>query len=168
MQIDAELDKALLPKHVAIVMDGNGRWAEMRNQPRLHGHREGASSVREIVEVAAEIGIEILTLYAFSSENWSRPEHEVKGLMTILKNYLESELTRMLKNNIRLSCIGDLAKIPDGVRQTLLKTIDKTKNNDRLILNLALSYGARDEITSAVQQIAQKCVEGKLQHQEIR
>jgi undecaprenyl diphosphate synthase len=168
MQIDAELDRALLPKHVAIVMDGNGRWAEKRKKPRLHGHRAGASSVREIVEVAAEIGIEILTLYAFSSENWRRPEQEVKGLMTILKNYLESELTRMLNNNIRLSCIGDLTKIPDGVRETLLKTIEKTQKNDRLILNLALSYGARDEITSAVQKIAQKCLDGKLQYQEIR
>ncbi len=167
MPTDAEFEKAPLPKHVAIVMDGNGRWAEKRNKPRLHGHREGASSVREIVETAAEIGIEILTLYAFSSENWRRPEHEVKGLMTILKSYLESELTRMLKNNIRLSCIGDLEKIPDGVRQTLLKTIEKTKNNDRLILNLALSYGSRDEITSAVQKIAHKCQEGELQYQEI-
>lgn len=167
MPIDSELDRTPLPKHVAIVMDGNGRWAEKRNKPRLYGHKEGASSVREIVEVAAEIGIEILTLYAFSSENWRRPEHEVKGLMTILKNYLESELTRMLKNNIRLSCIGDLEKIPDGVRQTLLKTIDKTAHNDRLVLNLALSYGSRDEITSAVQKIAHKCLTGELLHQEI-
>jgi len=167
MPTDAEFERACLPKHVAIVMDGNGRWAEKRNKPRLHGHREGASSVREIVEVAAEIGIETLTLYAFSSENWRRPEHEVKGLMTILKSYLESELTRMLKNNIRLSCIGDLEKIPQGVRQTLLKTIEKTKNNDRLILNLALSYGSRDEITAAVQDIAHKCLEGELQYQEI-
>lgn len=167
MPIDSELDRTPLPKHVAIVMDGNGRWAEKRNKPRLYGHKEGASSVREIVEVAAEIGIEILTLYAFSSENWRRPEHEVKGLMTILKSYLESELTRMLKNNIRLSCIGDLEKIPDGVRQTLLKTIDKTAHNDRLVLNLALSYGSRDEITSAVQKIAHKCHTGELLHQEI-
>lgn len=167
MPTGAEFDRASLPKHVAIVMDGNGRWAEKRRKPRLHGHKEGASSVREIVEVAAELGIEVLTLYAFSSENWKRPEQEVKGLMTILKNFLESELTRMLKNNIRLLCIGDLQKIPDGVRKTLLKTIEKTKNNDRLILNLALSYGSRDEITSAVQEIAQKCLEGELQYQEI-
>ena len=167
MPTDPEFERARLPKHVAIVMDGNGRWAEKRNKPRLHGHREGASSVREIVEVAAEIGIEVLTLYAFSSENWRRPEHEVTGLMTILKNYLESELTRMLKNNIRLSCIGDLKKIPEGVRQSLLSTMEKTKNNDRLILNLALSYGSRDEITSAVQKIAQKCIQGEMKCEDI-
>ncbi len=167
MPTDPELEKARLPKHVAIVMDGNGRWAESRNRPRLHGHKEGASSVREVVEVAAEIGIEVLTLYAFSSENWKRPEHEVKGLMTILKNYLESELSRMLKNNIRLSCIGDLSKIPEGVRETLLHTIEKTKTNDRLILNLALSYGSRDEITSAVQTIARKCLSGELHCEDI-
>lgn len=162
MSIDFKLDRTRLPKHVAIVMDGNGRWAQSRNKPRLHGHREGASSVREIVEVAAEVGIEVLTLYAFSSENWSRPESEVKGLMTILKSYLESELARMLKNKIRLSCIGDLERIPGGVRKVLLQTIEKTKKNNRLILNLALSYGSRDEITTAAQKIARQCVEGKL------
>lgn len=167
MPTDPEFERARLPKHVAIVMDGNGRWAEQRHKPRLHGHREGASSVREIVEVAAEIGIEVLTLYAFSSENWRRPEQEVKGLMTILQNYLTSELTRMLKNNIRLTCIGDLQKLPEGVRQTLLGTIEKTKSNNRLILNLALSYGSRDEITTAVQKIAHKCIQGNMKCEDI-
>ena len=167
MPTDRELDLQRVPKHVAIIMDGNGRWAESKNKPRLHGHRKGAGSVREIVEVAAEVGIEVLTLYAFSSENWKRPENEVSGLMTILKNYLESELSRMLKNDIRLTCIGDLEKIPDGVREVLFETIEKTKHNKRLILNLALSYGSRDEITRAVQIIARKCCQGSLNHQQI-
>lgn len=163
MPTDPELDTARLPRHVAIIMDGNGRWAQSRNKPRLHGHREGASSVRKIVEVAAELGIEVLTLYAFSSENWKRPEDEVSGLMSILKNYLESELSRMLNNNIRLSCIGDLNKIPAGVRRVLLDSIEKTKKNDKLVLNLALSYGSRDEIARAAQILAEKCLGGELE-----
>ena len=167
MPTESELDLQRVPKHVAIIMDGNGRWAESQNKPRLHGHRQGAVSVREIVEVAAEVGVEILTLYAFSSENWRRPEKEVSGLMASLKSYLESELTRMLYHNIRLSCIGALEKIPDTVRHVLFDTIEKTKHNNRLILNLALSYGSRDEITRAVQIIAQKCCQGSLNHQLI-
>jgi undecaprenyl diphosphate synthase len=167
MPTDPELDQSRLPRHVAIVMDGNGRWAEKRKKPRLYGHSVGASSVREIVEVAAEIGIEVLTLYAFSSENWKRPDGEVTGLMKILKNYLESELSRMLSNNIRLCCIGDLQRIPEGVRRVLLESIDKTQRNNKLILNLALSYGSRDEIARAARKIAEKCLQGTLSSKDI-
>jgi undecaprenyl diphosphate synthase len=167
MPTDPELDQSRLPRHVAIVMDGNGRWAEKRKKPRLYGHSVGASSVREIVEVAAEIGIEVLTLYAFSSENWKRPDGEVTGLMKILKNYLESELSRMLSNNIRLCCIGDLQRIPEGVRRVLLESIDKTQRNNKLILNLALSYGSRDEIARAARKIAEKCLQGTLSSTDI-
>lgn len=152
------IDPARVPKHVAIVMDGNGRWAEKRNKPRLYGHKVGAKSVREIVETAGELGVKILTLYAFSSENWNRPENEVSGLMTILKNYLESELSRMLRNNIRLTCIGNLNRIPSGVRSVLNDSIEKTSKNSELVLNLALSYGSRDEMVLAIQKIAQKCI----------
>ncbi len=157
-----DLDKSRLPTHVAIVMDGNGRWAQSRKKPRLYGHKAGADSVREIVEVAAELGIRVLTLYAFSSENWKRPEGEVKGLMSILQNYLCSELDRMLQNGIQLRCIGDLSRLPEGVREVLFSTIEKTRENDRLILNLALSYGARDEIVMAVKNIAARCAEDAL------
>ncbi|MEE4241268.1 MAG: isoprenyl transferase [Desulfopila sp.] len=167
MPTDSEGEQTRLPRHVAIVMDGNGRWAEKRKKPRLYGHKVGASSVREIVEVAAETGIKILTLYAFSSENWKRPDSEVKGLMSILQNYLESELTRMLNNDIRLSCIGDLQRIPVGVRDVLMESIEKTKNNKKLILNLALSYGGQDEIVNAVKVIAEKCCKGSLQPADI-
>lgn len=158
MPTDPQIDPTRVPQHVAIVMDGNGRWAEKRKKPRLYGHKVGAKSVREIVEAAGELGVKVLTLYAFSSENWNRPEGEVTGLMTILKNYLESELSRMLRNNIRLTCIGDLQRIPQQVRKVLLDSIEKTQQNRDLTLNLALSYGSRDELVSAIQQIAKKCV----------
>lgn len=162
MPADLQINLSRIPRHVAIVMDGNGRWAENRNKPRLYGHKVGAASVREVVECAGELGVEVLTLYAFSSENWKRPDNEVSGLMTILKNYLESELKRMLRNDIRLTCIGDLKKIPEGVRRVLLKSMEKTSRNKTLILNLALSYGSRDEIVHAVRGIAAKCMSGDL------
>lgn len=159
----AEIDKTRVPRHVAIVMDGNGRWANNQRKPRLYGHKVGAESVRVIVEDACDLGIEVLTLYAFSSENWKRPEDEVSGLMSILQNFLISELKKMQKNNIRLNCIGDYQKLPPKVRKTLVDTIEQTVNNTRLTLNLALSYGARDEITRAIQNIAQSCVDGRLE-----
>ena len=156
------IDSQRLPQHVAIVMDGNGRWAEKQNKPRLFGHKAGADSVRAIVETSREIGIKILTLYAFSTENWNRPANEVKGLMSILYTYLTSELTRMLKNDIRLISIGDMSKLPDRVRSALQDSIHKTAGNTSLILNLALSYGSRNEIVRAVQILAEKCLQGQL------
>lgn len=162
-----EIDQTRIPRHVAIVMDGNGRWANRSNKPRLYGHKVGVDSVREIVEAACDVGVEVLTLYAFSSENWNRPEEEVSGLMAILQNFLIAELKRMQKNKIRLQCIGDYQKLPPKVRKTLVDTIEKTVNNSRLTLNLALSYGARDEITRAVKNIAQACVDGEIAVDEI-
>ena len=162
MSTDPIIDPHFLPRHVAIVMDGNGRWAEKRNKPRLFGHKIGADSVRDIVEISREIGIEILTLYAFSSENWNRPASEVSGLMSILSSYLTSELSRMLKNDIRLTCIGDMSKLPDSVRVVLQDSIQKTSENKSLILNLALSYGSRNELVRAVQIVAEKCVRGEI------
>lgn len=156
-----------IPTHVAIVMDGNGRWAQKRKKPRLYGHKVGADSVREIVEMSRQIGIKYLTLYAFSSENWSRPQQEVSGLMNILKSYLVSELGRMEKNKIRLCCLGNISQLPDTVREVLQSSIDKTCSNNELTLNLALSYGSRDEICDAVRKIAEKCCDGNLQPEEI-
>src|SRR5210317_2107722 len=126
MSFSAPLDPERLPRHVAIVMDGNGRWAKQRRKPRIYGHKVGADSVREIVEMSREIGIGHLTLYAFSTENWNRPEQEVSGLMNILKSYLVSELSRMEKNEIRLNCLGETAKLPGTVRQTLEDTVRRT------------------------------------------
>lgn len=152
------IDVTRLPRHIAIIMDGNGRWAQRQRRPRLFGHKEGASNVREIVEVCREIGIEHLTLYAFSSENWRRPKTEVRGLMTILKKYLATELPRMLKNDIRLVSVGDHSLLPDVVRSVLESTIESTAGNGSMTLNLALSYGSRDEIIRAVQAIGRKCL----------
>ncbi len=160
MSID--IDPVKIPRHVAIVMDGNGRWAQQRHQPRLYGHKVGAKSVREVVETAREIGLEVLTLYAFSSENWKRPETEVSGLMKILRSYLLSELSKMLENDIRLICSGQIDRLPDNVQKVLKETIDKTSQNSKLTLNLALSYGARDEILRATKNIAEKCLAGDI------
>ncbi|THB79433.1 MAG: isoprenyl transferase [Desulfobulbaceae bacterium] len=161
------IDPERIPQHVAIVMDGNGRWARQRKKPRLYGHKIGADSVREIVETSCEIGIQYLTLYAFSSENWRRPQQEVSGLMTILKNYLVSELGRMEKNKIRLNCIGDTSKLPENVRKVLNNSIEKTADNDRLVLNLALSYGSKDELCMAARALAEKCMAGELSPEQI-
>ena len=167
MTSTSEIDTQRIPKHVAIVMDGNGRWANGRSKPRLFGHKAGADSVREIVETACDLGVEVLTLYAFSSENWNRPEKEVSGLMSILQTFLSSELKRMLKNDVRLSCIGNIERLPQNVRKALKNSIAKTIDNKRLILNLALSYSSRDEITRAVKNIASNCVEGSLKPEDI-
>ena len=161
------IDQSRLPRHVAIIMDGNGRWAVNRNRPRLFGHKKGADSVRVVVEAALEIGIEALTLYAFSSENWKRPEQEVSGLMTILKTYLASELSQMQSNGIRLRCTGDVERLPEGPRSALQNVIDQTRENSRFTLNLALSYGARDEIARAARLIAQSCLDGDLTPAEV-
>ncbi len=155
------VDPERLPRHVAIIMDGNGRWAQGKKKPRLFGHKAGADSVRDIVAASREIGIEVLTLYAFSSENWKRPSQEVSGLMSILKRYLEAELPRMQKNDIRLVSIGDRSKLPSQVKESLEDTIAATSGNSKLILNLALSYGGRDEIVRAVRTLAGQCLAGK-------
>lgn len=167
MSKSVEIDLSRIPSHIAIIMDGNGRWAQSKKKPRLFGHKAGAGSVQEIVEVSRKIGLRYLTLYAFSSENWRRPEKEVSGLMSILKHYLESELPKMQKNGIRLVSIGDQSKLPAGVRKSLQSVIKATENNTKLTLNLALSYGGRNEIVRAVQKISQKCVDGDLDVQAI-
>lgn len=167
MIIEPSIDKERLPRHIAIIMDGNGRWAIRQNKPRLFGHKVGAQSVQAVVETAREIGIEVLTLYAFSAENWNRPEQEVSGLMSILQNYLSAELSRMLTNKIRLCCVGDIDRLPRSTREQLQSVINATKGNSDLILNLALSYGARDELTQAARQLAADCLLGKLKPEEI-
>lgn len=156
------IDPLRLPKHIAIIMDGNGRWAQGRMRPRLFGHKAGADSVSEVVSLCRELGISALTLYAFSSENWNRPDSEVSGLMSILQNYLKAELPRMQENDIRLHCIGDMQRLPKGVLKSLTHSIEQTANNKSLTLSLALSYGGRDEICRAVKKISTKCVAGDL------
>jgi undecaprenyl diphosphate synthase len=162
MSVPQSLDPHYIPRHVAIIMDGNGRWAKRQHKPRLYGHKVGVGSVQEIVECAAEWGVEVLTLYAFSTENWKRPADEVGGLMGLLKNYLQKELKRMLQNRIRLTCIGDIAKLPKDVRDVLETTMRETAGNDKLTLNLALSYGGRAELIHGIRTIAKEVSSGKL------
>ena len=152
--IDIDIER--LPRHIAIIMDGNGRWAKRRNQPRVFGHRQGAKSVRKVIEATARLGINNLTLYAFSTENWNRPKHEIKTLMKLLVNALKNELGLMMKNNIRLNAIGHTDMMPTNVQQELQEVLDETKENTGLVLTLALSYGARQEILRAVQEISHK------------
>ena len=162
-----KLDTAALPRHIAIIMDGNGRWAEQKGKPRIMGHRAGVESVQDIVRAARELGIGVLTLYAFSTENWKRPPLEVQALMGLLKTFLESELTTIIRNNVSLRCIGQKDRIPQEVRAVMERVIQETAGNTGLILNLALSYGGRSEITEAVQAIAKKCVDGTLSPETI-
>ena len=152
----SDLDPAKLPSHVAIIMDGNGRWAKKRLLNRIKGHEKGAEAVRTIVRACREIRIPNLTLYAFSTENWQRPQSEIVALMALLKNFLESEQKEMLDNNIRLNTIGQTERLPQDVQQTLHKVMTVTNKNDGMLLNLALSYGGRAEIVKMVKEIAIK------------
>ncbi len=151
-----------LPVHVAIIMDGNGRWAKKKGLPRFLGHREGAKSVRAVTEAAAGAGIKYLTLYAFSTENWKRPESEVGFLMGLLRDYLEKELPVMMRNNIRLMTIGDISRLPAAARVKLEDVKKKTSRNTGLRLVLALNYGSKAEITGAVKKIAAAAKRGKI------
>jgi len=157
-----DLDPQNLPFHVAIIMDGNGRWAKKRLLNRIKGHEKGSETVRTIVRACREIGIHILTLYAFSTENWRRPKTEIVALMALLKQFLISEQKEMLENNIRLNTIGQTERLPEDVRRQLQSSMAVTQKNDGLILNLALSYGGRDEIVKAVKEIAKKAVDGRI------
>jgi undecaprenyl diphosphate synthase len=161
------IDKTNLPRHIAIIMDGNGRWAQNHSLGRIAGHRKGAESVRKVVEACRAIGISYLTLYAFSSENWSRPEKEVSALMTLLERYLKSEVKVMMKNNIRLLTIGDTAALPEKVRTVLGDTIEKTAGNMAMTLVLALNYGSHDEILEAVRKLVEQALQGKIDAADI-
>jgi undecaprenyl diphosphate synthase len=161
------LVKEKLPYHVAIIMDGNGRWAERNRLSRIEGHRMGVESVRKIVRACRKLGIPILTLYAFSEENWERPQEEVWALMELLKHYLRSELEEMLENGIRLMASGNLHRLPDDVYGLLMETMEPTNHNSDMILNLALSYGGRTEIVHAVRSIVEDCQRGLLRLEDI-
>lgn len=149
-----------LPSHVAIIMDGNGRWAEKRLLNRIKGHEKGAETVRTVVRACREVGIAVLTLYAFSTENWERPKNEIAALMFLLKKFLKNERKELIENRIRLNAIGQIDRMPQDVLETLNETMAQTRHNDGMLLNLALSYGSRHEIVNMVQEIAQKCADG--------
>lgn len=156
MSFKEQIDQTKLPRHIAVIMDGNGRWAKQRGKLRIFGHENGVISVRETAEAAAELGIEYLTLYAFSTENWKRPRREVEALMGLLLRTISIEIKTLNDNNIRLQAIGDLNALNDSIRKRVLQAIDETRNNNRMTLVLALSYSSHYEITEAVKAIATK------------
>lgn len=162
-----DIDLSRLPLHVAVIMDGNGRWAKERGKPRVYGHRHGVQAVRDTSEAAAELGVQWLTLYAFSLENWSRPRMEVNALMALLVDTLRKEIETLNKNNIRLQAIGDLRHLPERTYDALLEGIENTSHNTRMTLTLALNYSARWEITNACRQIAEEVRHGTLLASEI-
>jgi undecaprenyl diphosphate synthase len=159
--------RASLPRHVAVIMDGNGRWAKQRGLPRVEGHRQGAESARTIIRTAGELGIKYLTLYAFSLENWNRPKDEVDALMKYLVHYLKTETPELNKNNVKLEVIGHIYRLPENVQEQLKKAIATLSRNNGLTLIMALSYGGRTEIVDAVRAIAEKVQRGKLDPADI-
>jgi undecaprenyl diphosphate synthase len=161
------IDSKKIPQHIAIIMDGNGRWAQKQGAMRVFGHKHALAAVRDTIEAADDLGVKIVTLYAFSTENWSRPADEVSALMEIMINSFISELPRMVKNNVRLTAIGDIQSLPEGMQKNLKNTIETTKNNTGIRVNLALSYSGRWELAQAVKDIAKKVVEGQITVEEI-
>lgn len=162
-----EIDKSKLPRHVAIIMDGNGRWAKERGFSRVFGHQNGVKAVREVTEAAAETGIEYLTLYAFSTENWSRPQSEVNALMELLVDTIEKETPTLNNNNVRLLAIGDLKRLPGNLEEKLMRCINSTAKNTGLSLVLALSYSSRWEILNAVKHIIADVQNGNISIEDI-
>ena len=162
-----QIDPAKLPSHIAVIMDGNGRWAKQQGKIRTFGHQHGVTAVRDTVEAAAELGVKFLTLYAFSTENWSRPKFEIDALMSLLVQSISKETATLMKNNIRLATIGDTESLPSGVYKKLQKAIDETSGNTRMTLVLALSYSSRWEITRAVKSIAAKVKAGEIDPEKI-
>lgn len=162
-----EPEKKMLPKHIAIIMDGNGRWAQARGYPRFYGHLRGSNRVKEIVREARRIGISALTLYAFSTENWKRPEDELAVLWRTLRKYIRRQIGDMKKNSIRLHVIGEFSRLPDDVQFELRHAMEETKNGNKMILTFALSYGGRSELIQATQAIARACLDGTISPDQI-
>ena len=159
---DIVLDNNRIPKHVAVIMDGNGRWAQQKGEMRIFGHTNGVNSVREALTAAGEIGVEYLTLYAFSTENWNRPKEEIAALMDLLVQSIYNEVDELNKKGVRLRTIGDVDILPSSCQTALKDAIERTKNNNRVTLILALSYSSRWEISKAVQKMANQVIKGKL------
>jgi len=167
MSIINSINREKLPSHVAIIMDGNGRWARKQGHDRLFGHHKGVDAVREIAETAAELGIKYLTLYTFSTENWNRPKGEVDALMHLFVETIEKEIPTLNKNNIRLNAIGDISSLPKENRDKLMSTMAQTAQNTKMVLTLALSYSGRWELLNAVKEIARDQAIGKLKEEEL-
>ena len=165
--LKSKIDMNRLPRHIGIIMDGNGRWAKNRNLPRSMGHKEGAKRVIDIVEASYKLGIESLSLYAFSTETWKRPEEEVNKLMELLIYYIRTQLNKIIKNNIKINVMGDITKLPKKVQSEVERVLSLTKSNDQMILNIGLNYGGRDEIIKAVKNISKEYKEGIIDIEDI-
>ncbi|MES2690475.1 MAG: isoprenyl transferase [Bacteroidota bacterium] len=167
MSLKSKIDEQRLPKHIAIIMDGNGRWAKGKGKFRIFGHQNGVRSVRDVSEACTELGVQYLTLYAFSTENWNRPKLEVSALMELLVSTIKKETATLMKNNIKLAAIGNIKDLPAKCHNELMASIEETKNNTRMTLVLALSYSAKWDINNAIKQIAEEVKQGALQVNEI-
>lgn len=157
-----QLDRDRIPRHVAIIMDGNGRWAKRKNRPRSFGHKAGAATLKEIVTAASDLGVKVLTVYAFSTENWKRPESEVTFIMKLMQEYLNKNLLELKEHNVRLRFIGDMARLPQSLQEAFAHAVASMAENTGLILNVAVNYGGRLELTQAAQRLAQDVADGKL------
>ena len=155
-------DEKRIPAHVAIILDGNGRWAKAKGMPRNYGHLQGAKAVEDILVDARDLGIKYLTVYAFSTENWNRPEKEVSALMTLLQNYLKTSIKKSMKNNVRCRVIGEKSRLSADIQKAIQDLEETTAGNTGLTFTIAINYGSRDEITRAVRKVAEKCVAGQL------
>lgn len=167
MDLREQIKTDLLPQHIAVIMDGNGRWAKSRGMQRLNGHQHAIKAVRDTVEACTELGVKYLTLYTFSTENWNRPQAEVSGLMTLLSSTIDSEIETLLKNGVRLNAIGDLDSLPQATRQKLDEAIQKTSGGANTMLTLALSYSGRWDITQAMRKMAEAVKNGSLEPEKI-
>ena len=163
-----DFDKNYMPKHIAIIMDGNRRWAKTKGKPASFGHKEGAKTLEKIVRYANKIGLEYITVYAFSTENWKRTEDEVKSLMLLLQSYLDDYSKRADTENIRVKILGDISALSEGMQKSIIKCMERTKNNTGVTFNIALNYGGRAEIVKAVKEIAQKIKDGKIDVDDIK
>lgn len=161
-ELTAKLEQDLLPKHVAVIMDGNGRWAELRGLPRIAGHREGINSVREMITQCLELGIQALTIYAFSQENWNRPSQEINALMSLLEHYLSTERASLVEQQVRFRAIGRLELLPESARHWVRTTEKETVHLDKMVLTVALSYGGRAEIVDAAKAVLREAASGAL------
>ena len=167
MDLKSKINLEKLPRHIAVIMDGNGRWAKEHGMPRVFGHRNGVKAVREVTEACTELGVEYLTLYAFSTENWNRPESEVNALMALLVETIKNEIKTLNENGVRLRAIGDISRLPAKSHKTLLKAIEDTKHNARMTLVLALNYSAKWEIAAAARKLAQAAKTGEITPEQI-
>ncbi len=166
-KVEMDIDKDNIPKHIAIIMDGNGRWAKKRKLPRTMGHKAGVETIRRVIKESHALGIKYLTLYAFSTENWRRPDDEVSALMKLLVEYLRNELAELNKNGVVIKILGDIKRLPTDAQKEILGAIETTKNNKGIVLNIAFNYGGRDEIIRAVKLVSKEVAKGNIDIEDI-